>query len=63
MTVPTRNYDTSISLLYIDWVDLTDNDTGSAVIDSYNLQWDNGTDEFEWSDLIGADPYSTAITG
>jgi hypothetical protein len=63
METPTRGYSTSISSLYIDWIALTGDDTGSAEIDSYNLQWDNGTGGITWSDLIGADPYSTATSG
>ena len=63
MQIPTRGYSTSITTLYIDWLALTGDDTGSAAIDSYNLVWDAGTDGVTFSDLIGADPYSTATSG
>jgi len=61
MEAPTRGEATSTSRLQINWSSPVN--TGSAEIDSYNLQWDRNTNGQEWYDLQGADPYSTLMTG
>lgn len=53
MQQPTRGPLTSINSLQINWVALQGDLTGSALIDSYNLQWDNGTNSVTWTDLSG----------
>lgn len=63
MEKPTRNYETWTNLLWVDWVALSGDSTGSAEIDSYNLQWDAGTDGASWSDLIGFDPFEVTLSG
>lgn len=39
--------------MQINWIALQGNQTGSAAIDSYNVQWDQGTDSVTWIDLAG----------
>lgn len=66
MDTPSRGYSTSITTLYVDWVALTGDDTGSATIDSYNLQWDNGSSGTTWTELTGDGTeysYSTLTSG
>jgi hypothetical protein len=63
MEVPIRGYDTSFTTLFIDWIALTGDKTGSATIDSYNLQWYDGNLIPVWTDLTGLSSYSTATTG
>jgi Fibronectin type III domain len=53
MQQPTRGPLTSINSLQINWVALQGDLTGSSLIDSYNLQWDNGTNSVTWTDLSG----------
>jgi hypothetical protein len=36
--------------------------TGSAAIDSYNLQWDRNTGGMEWFDLTGLQTYQTGLS-
>jgi hypothetical protein len=46
--------DTTTTQLAVDFVALTSGaDTGGSTIDSYNLQWDQGTGA--WVDLFGED--------
>ena len=49
----TRGSNTSTTQIEAIWTTLTGDDTGGVAIDSYNLQWDKGSDENEWYDLIG----------
>ena len=37
------------------WTELTGHETGGSPILSYHLQWDAGTNEADWYDLIGED--------
>jgi hypothetical protein len=37
MAAPTRGTDTSVTILQVNWIALFGDNTGSAVIDSYNL--------------------------
>ena len=56
MASPTRNILTTSSLLAVDWQALTSTtDTGNSPINSYNLQWDKGSNEATWYDLLGAE--------
>jgi len=66
MKAPTRGTATSVTNLQVNWVALTGDSTGSAIIDSYNLQWDKGTNAATWFDLSGDGVnfvYSTQLTG
>lgn len=65
MDAPTRAYETSKTALIVDWLALVGDETGSASIDSYNVQWDNGVSEANWYDLIGdgvTNPYTTQLS-
>lgn len=65
MEAPTRNYDTSKNALVVDWVALLGDDTGSAAILSYHVQWDNGSDKLSWSDVLGdgvSNPFTTQVS-
>jgi hypothetical protein len=54
MSAPTSGPATSTTQLVVDFTALTgDQATGGAAIDSYNLQWDQGTGT--WVDLVGQD--------
>jgi hypothetical protein len=44
MQSPTRGELTTTSSLEVYWIALTDSETGSSPILSYNLQWDRNTD-------------------
>lgn len=62
---PTRGIKTSTSALQINWIALEGNLTGGVPIDSYNLQWDRGTNNEDWFDLIGDglnNPYTTQLS-
>jgi len=62
MATPQRGASTTESSLHVTWSALSSPaDTGGAVIDSYNIQWDKGTST--WEDLGGQDgSHSTALT-
>jgi len=53
MIAPTRGILTSTSKIYVDWLALVGDSTGSSAIDSYHLQWDKGSDEATWYSLVG----------
>ena len=66
MAPPTRGSSTNTGSLQVFWTALVGDQTGGAPIDSYNLQWDQGTNAQSWYDLTGDGvnfPYSTATTG
>lgn len=66
MTAPTRGSNTNTNQLQVFWVGLIGDQTGGATIDSYNLQWDQGTNAQTWYDLTGDGvtyPFSIAMTG
>ncbi len=45
------------------WAALTGDSTGGVSIDSYNLQWDGGSNGVDWYDLQGEDGFfDTALT-
>ena len=48
---PTRGHLTSTTVMNIEWLPVEE--TGGATIDSYNLQWDDGTEGLNWFDLQG----------
>lgn len=51
--------------MQINWIALEGNLTGGVPIDSYNLQWDRGTNNEDWFDLIGDglnNPYTTQLS-
>lgn len=67
MATPTKGSATSASQVQVDWTAITDltSDSGgtdSTVIQSYNLQWDAGTNGGTWTDLLGVSPLSTVTT-
>ena len=47
----TRGVSTSTTAMNVEW--LAVEETGGAFIDSYNLQWDDGTEGVNWFDLKG----------
>ena len=56
----------SMTKLHVIWIPLIGNETGSAPIDSYNIQWDNSTNAITWYNLQGDGidyPYNTQIFG
>jgi hypothetical protein len=54
MATPTMGSSTSTTSLHIEWLALVfGQPTGGASIDSYHLQWDQGTGA--WADLVGQD--------
>lgn len=62
MAPVTEGADTLENQIEIDWVALTDTDTGGATITSYNLQWDKGTNGATWYNIIGFSPASLQLT-
>jgi hypothetical protein len=44
MATPTRNSQTTIEKLVVDWLALDVPDSGYATVNSFNLEWDAGTD-------------------
>lgn len=63
MATPTRGSLTNINQLHIEWIELIGDDTGSATIESYNLQLDDGTNP--WLDILGDGvtyPYQTGTS-
>jgi hypothetical protein len=60
MSAPERGSGTTEGQIQVLWTALTsDADTGSAAITSYNLQWDSGSSEAAWTDLVG---YTSSYT-
>lgn len=54
MIAPTRGEDTTELQVHVVWVtQTTDVQTGGTPILSYNLQWDEGTGNDVWVDLVG----------
>lgn len=54
MAAPTLNVATiSLTQIEVQWLALSGDDNGGATIDSYNLQYDQGTST--WIDLLGED--------
>ena len=53
MSKVVRGSATSTTQIEAIWTQLTGHETGGTPIDSYNLQWDAGTNEVSWYDLIG----------
>ena len=51
MSAPMRGPETSETQLHILWSEIDESLTGGATIDSYNVQWDQGSGEQE--DLAG----------
>lgn len=54
MTAVTRGSATSETQIEVNWSALTGTDTGGSSIDTYNLQWDAGTNGATWTDIHGA---------
>jgi hypothetical protein len=50
-----RGTNTHVDTIEVHWSELTGHATGGVPIDSYNLQWDKGSNEVSWYDLIGED--------
>ncbi len=58
---PTRGILTSTTVMNIEWLPVEE--TGGAAIDSYNLQWDDGSEGLNWFDLQGQEgSLSTSLT-
>jgi len=51
MRSPSRGVATSTTKMNIEWLPVEE--TGGAAIDSYNLQWDDGSEGVNWFDLQG----------
>jgi hypothetical protein len=63
MSAPTRGSATSETQIEVSWTALTSStQTGGATILSYNLQWDAGTNQATWYNLIGSTTASTVTT-
>lgn len=63
MSSPTRGSQTSESQIELFWSSLLGDNTGGVQIDSYNLQWDGGSNGANWFDLLGEEGFfSTALT-
>jgi hypothetical protein len=61
-TIYINAFETTTERVTVYWSDLTtSDDRGDAVILSYNLQWDSGTGEVEWTNLIG-NPVDSMLT-
>jgi hypothetical protein len=54
MTIPRRGALTSQFQIHIEWDALTGDDLKGSIVTSYYLQWDKGTSQNEWFDLVGA---------
>jgi hypothetical protein len=59
---PTRDATSSHLQLVVNWADLTGTDTGGVAITSYHLQYDGSSGGVTWTNLIGHDADSTALT-
>lgn len=55
MATPVRDPSTTIEVLVVNWATLEIPDNGYSEIESYNLQWDRGTNGVTWYNLIGYD--------
>lgn len=53
MIAPTRDASTTTSSIVINWAAQSTPDNGYLPIISYNLQWDRGTNNQVWYNLIG----------
>jgi hypothetical protein len=63
MNAPTRGAQTTEGQIELFWNALTGVNTGGIQIDSYNLQWDAGSNGATWYDLVGEEGFfSTALT-
>lgn len=63
MNAPTRGASTTEGQIELFWNSLTGDNTGGIQIDSYNLQWDAGSNGATWYDLVGEEGFfSTALT-
>jgi heterodisulfide reductase subunit A-like polyferredoxin len=60
METPTRDSTTAINKLVVNWVPPIND--GYSAVQSYNLQWDKGTDGLQWINLIGFDNENLALT-
>ena len=62
MTPPSRGSQTSEAQIEIFWSPLTSSSTGGSAIQTYNLQWDAGTNGVQWFDLQGDDGFFSLST-
>jgi hypothetical protein len=53
MLAPTRNTQTTVQKLVVDWIALEIPENGYSTILSYNLVWDAGSNGQHWTNLIG----------
>ena len=53
MNTPQRGAFTSYTQIHVEWQEQSGDETGGSPIVSYYLQWDAGTAEAEWHDLVG----------
>lgn len=53
MSPVTRGSQTSESQIEVFWSALTGTSTGGSSIDTYNLQWDAGSNGASWNDIHG----------
>ena len=60
LDAPTRDPTTTTFQIVVDW--LPPSNDGYSEIISYNLQWDSGTDGATWTNLIGYNTESLAMT-
>lgn len=52
---PTRGIQTSQYQIHLEWQALEGDEIRGAYVTSYYLQWDYGTNEAQWYDLVGFD--------
>jgi hypothetical protein len=63
MAAPTRGSATTETQLQVNWLALTGSSTGGVALDSFNVEWDSGTNGASWVDLQGqAGAYSLSTT-
>jgi len=53
MKAPTRNSQTNVRKLVVDWIGLSIPESGYSTVLSYNLVWDAGSNGTSWINLIG----------
>jgi hypothetical protein len=62
MAVPTRNSQTTTQKLVVDWLSLDVPSSGYATVNSFNLEWDAGSQGQSWSELVGFTTDSLQLT-
>jgi hypothetical protein len=62
MTAPFSGIDTNQNQIHVDWTAPTALGTGGAAITSYNLQFNSGSNEATWTDVVGFNPAFTGLS-